>query len=462
MKILFVNWAPLWRGAQAGGGVNVYVQAMSSELAKRGHQVYAVNAGFSYDLLLWPRIRHVRNYQQVACYEILNSPVIAPGFFNLHRPQSDVQNTVIETLFQRLLKRLQPDVVHFNNIEGFSGQCIALARQFGARVIYSLHNYHPLCNQVNLLYQNRTVCNDFNAGQKCTTCLPQPAAPWRQHWRRRLIYYVRDLPYLKRWYNRVAPVAPDVAGRSALPAQCFQQRRTDLIQCLNQADQLLAVSSWVRDKFVQYGLDANKTKVNTIGSAIASRPTPAASARTVLPSLPVRLVFMGVAEPHKGLPLLLRALALLDDSQLKQLDLALYARGVHSLAASWQPLQQKLAVLTVQDGYQYEAIPDLLADRHLGIVAPIWWDNAPQVVFELLALQVPVLGARIGGIPDFVSDDHNGRLFAPDDAADLATKLCQIIESPQRINVWRHNIRPMKTLAQHADELENIYADRRH
>ena len=466
MKILFVNWAPLWRGAQAGGGVNVYVQAMASALAQRGHQVSAVNAGYSYDALLRPRLRRARLFQGIKCYEIINSPIIAPGFFNAHKPLSDVQETHIEAVFQRLLDRLQPDIVHFNNIEGFSGHCIPLAKAAGARVIYSLHNYHPLCNQVNLLYQNRTPCTDFQQGQRCVDCLPAVPPRWRQQLRRRIIYYIRNLPQAQRLRRIASPSTATLAAaatpvRAAVSAQQFRQRRTELVACLNQADLLLAVSSWVRKVYVEYGLQPDKVRVNAIGSAIAAlgRARPARPPKPA--QTPLRLVFMGVADIYKGLPLLLQALAQLEDAELKQIDLALYAREIDRLEPAWRPLQTRLAALHIQDGYRYTDIPELLADRDLGVVAPIWWDNAPQVVFELLALGVPVLGARIGGIPDFVSDGRNGLLFEPDNAADLAAKLRQALREPDFINRMRAGIQPMKTLTEHADELEVFYSGHR-
>ncbi|MCB1815759.1 MAG: glycosyltransferase, partial [Candidatus Competibacteraceae bacterium] len=236
------------------------------------------------------------------------------------------------------------------------------------------------------------------------------------------------------------------------------QRRTELVACLNQADLLLAVSSWVRKVYVEYGLQPDKVRVNAIGSAIAAlgRARPARPPKPA--QSPLRLVFMGVADIYKGLPLLLQALAQLEDAELKQIDLALYAREIDRLEPAWRPLQTRLAALHIQDGYRYTDIPELLADRDLGVVAPIWWDNAPQVVFELLALGVPVLGARIGGIPDFVSDGRNGLLFEPDNAADLAAKLRQALREPDFINRMRAGIQPMKTLTEHADELEVFYS----
>lgn len=462
MRILFVNWAPLWRGTEAGGGVNGHVHAMACRLAERGHELHAVNAGYSYDLTVLPRIRRARRHRGVNCHEIVNSPVLAPGYFNFAAPLQDVEEPRIERLFDRLIDRLRPQVVHFHNIEGFSGRCIELAGRLGARVICSLHNYHPLCNQINLLYRNQTPCTDFNRGRRCLNCMPAPPPRWRHRLRRRLIYYLRALPGAERlrpWLRRPAGQSPTRPSthHAAVPAAHYAERRRRLVECLNRADRLLAVSSWVRRIYVEHGVDPARITVNTLGSAMAehnhrSIDRRSGAARTVL-----RLMFLGVAEPHKGLPLLIEALERMTDDELRRIDLALHARGVYTLNARLNRLRPHLAGLTLSDGYRHSTLPELLADRDLGVVVPIWWDNAPQVVFELLALRVPVLGAAIGGIPDFVEDGTNGLLVAPNDPAALADGLRRALADPALIDRLRAGIHPMKTLAEHADELEAFY-----
>lgn len=462
MRILFVNWAPLWRGTEAGGGVNGHAHAMACCLADRGHDIHAVNAGYSYDLTGLPRIRRARHHRGVICHEIVNSPALAPGYFNFAAPLQDVCEPRIERLFSRLIDRLRPQVVHFHNIEGFSGRCVALAGRHGARVICSLHNYHSLCNQINLLYRNRTPCTDFDQGRRCLNCMPPPPPRWRHRLRRRLIYYLRSLPgaeQLRPRLRRPAPQEPTTMptpGTSA-PASHYAERRQQLVECLNRADRLLAVSSWVRKVYVEHGVDPARITVNTIGSTIAEHGRRGVDRRPGADHAVLRLVFLGIAEPHKGLPLLIDALEQMTDIELARIDLALHARGVHTLDARLSRLRPRLAGLTLSDGYRHSALPELLVDRDLGVVSPIWWDNAPQVVFELLALGVPVLGAAIGGIPDFVEDGVNGLLFTPNDPDALAGRLRWVLADPDLIDRLRTGIRPMKTLAEHADELEAFY-----
>ena len=48
----------------------------------------------------------------------------------------------------------------------------------------------------------------------------------------------------------------------------------------------------------------------------------------------------------------------------------------------------------------------------LAVIVPSeWYENAPISVLEALAFGKPVVGARIGGIPEMIDEGVNGYLF---------------------------------------------------
>ncbi|OGD27400.1 MAG: hypothetical protein A2Y56_03420 [Candidatus Aminicenantes bacterium RBG_13_63_10] len=61
-----------------------------------------------------------------------------------------------------------------------------------------------------------------------------------------------------------------------------------------------------------------------------------------------------------------------------------------------------------------------------------WYENAPLMVLESFALGKPVVGARIGGIPELVRDGETGLLFEPGDAEDLRRKISALASNPGR------------------------------
>jgi glycosyltransferase involved in cell wall biosynthesis len=59
-----------------------------------------------------------------------------------------------------------------------------------------------------------------------------------------------------------------------------------------------------------------------------------------------------------------------------------------------------------------------------------WYENAPLSVLESFAMGKPVIGARIGGIPELVEEGVTGWLFESGDAQALAEVLRQVAGAP--------------------------------
>jgi glycosyltransferase involved in cell wall biosynthesis len=57
-----------------------------------------------------------------------------------------------------IVRRVRPDLVHTNNLPGFSTAIWAVARRQGVPVVHTLHDYHLLCPRVTLLRPDGTPC----------------------------------------------------------------------------------------------------------------------------------------------------------------------------------------------------------------------------------------------------------------------------------------------------------------
>lgn len=82
---------------------------------------------------------------------------------------------------------------------------------------------------------------------------------------------------------------------------------------------------------------------------------------------------------------------------------------------------------------------DLVAEYHRAsvVVLPSTSDaeSFGMVLAEANACQRPVVGSRIGGIPDFLHDGENGLLARPGDAVDLAEKIITILHDKEYANL---------------------------
>jgi glycosyltransferase involved in cell wall biosynthesis len=138
---------------------------------------------------------------------------------------------------------------------------------------------------------------------------------------------------------------------------------------------------------------------------------------------PFTIGFIGRIVPEKGLETLLDAVAklpptgwqfLIAGKVFPPLDLKTLQARTEGLPVKW------LGVVPATDFYPQI---DLL------VVPAIWADPGPLVVHEAFANAVPVVGARMGGITDFVEQDVTGWLYAPGDVGALSAILAERVRA---------------------------------
>lgn len=127
-------------------------------------------------------------------------------------------------------------------------------------------------------------------------------------------------------------------------------------------------------------------------------------------------VFAGRLAPEKGIGTLIRAAAL---SKQK-----LVIAGTGPEEAALRELAQTLGADVVFAGYlSGKALHRLIGEAKALVLPSEWYENAPISILEAYALGTPVIGARIGGIPEMILEGETGFMAAPGDVQDLATAL---------------------------------------
>jgi glycosyltransferase involved in cell wall biosynthesis len=78
---------------------------------------------------------------------------------------NDAWNNRYDTAFESLLDRVQPDVIHSNNLTGLSTEFWPIARKRGIRIVHTLRDYSLLCSRAALFKKGRD-CN-----RRCADCI---------------------------------------------------------------------------------------------------------------------------------------------------------------------------------------------------------------------------------------------------------------------------------------------------
>ena len=103
-------------------------------------------------------------------------------------------------------------------------------------------------------------------------------------------------------------------------------------------------------------------------------------------------------------------------------------------------------------------LSNILDEIDIGMCLSVWEDNGPQVVMEFLNNHVPVVGTKLGGIPDFVHDGINGYLFNPFDYREIDRIVCVLnTMTRQDLNKLKSNICRTTTTKEHCGEIDKIY-----
>ena len=278
---------------------------------------------------------------------------------------------------RRLLDHVGPvDAAHLHIYHGKQTTAILpVLRKRGIPVLHSLHEYKLAC-PVHTLQRD---------GKPCELCVRGSALNCIRH-------RCKD----------------GSLARSVVMAA--EQLTSRILGDVRWVDRFICVSDFQRQIMARAGIPEHK--LHTLHNFV---DTDAVRAK---PGHDGYLLYVGRIETLKGVPTLLQAVA----QSGHQLRIA----GDGAWRAELERRIAGLANVTYL-GFQHgEALRRLIVRAKAVIVPSEWYENCPMSVLEAKALGRPVIGARIGGIPELVSDGSDGFLFKPGNVVDLVRALAAL------------------------------------
>ncbi len=190
----------------------------------------------------------------------------------------------------------------------------------------------------------------------------------------------------------------------------------------------VAVSEAVGNGLTADGVDPSRIVVipNGVDTA-ALRETASRDACVTLAETSRRVGFVGRLEKVKGCEFFIRAAALLAADHP---DARFVVAGTGSRAGELRALAAELGLGDTVDFVGYvESAPGLLAALDV-VVVPSLSEASGLTAIEALALNVPVVASRVGGLPEVVLDGVTGLLAPPGDAGAIAGAVRRLLGDP--------------------------------
>jgi glycosyltransferase involved in cell wall biosynthesis len=151
--------------------------------------------------------------------------------------------------------------------------------------------------------------------------------------------------------------------------------------------------------------------------------------------LPLQLLFVGRVHPVKGIEYLLEALEMIDDGKAI-LNFVSFDQQGGKYAETMTPRIRKLIdrgkIRMVGQVDDVGLLIEIYRKCDVFVI-PSVWETSPTVVMEAMSVGLPVIGTKVGGIPEWVEDGVNGILVPPKDSRALFSAVTRFLEEPDLV-----------------------------
>lgn len=440
MRRMRIVQAVGWYFPDRVGGTEVYVAALSRRLRARGHEVSIVAPE--------PGAKTPRVYEHDGL-PVHRYPIPS----HLNRAQAQGRQAIDGAgWFEQWIRANPADVVHFHTlVPGLELPEVLAARSTRARIVATTHasSLGHICARGTLMHWGERLCDGLATIGKCAACelhhrgLPKIAA--------------RAVALVPPSVGRVARNIPGKPGTALGMTAAMAYNRTRHVDLIDAVDRFVVLTRAAADIVNRNGAPASKVALNRLGID-RSEPARRRAERT---TRPVRVGFVGRFDAVKGIYDLARAITALAPHTPIRIDV----RGPADTDDA-RRVRDEIAdmignhpLATIGPALGRADVAAHLAELDVLCCPSACLEGGPTVAIEAHAEGTPVIGTRIGGLAELVTDGVNGRLVAPGDWRALADVLTSMAADPaSTIDRWRTALPPPRTMDDVTADYLELYA----
>lgn len=317
---------------------------------------------------------------------------------------------------KNLIEIEKPDIVHLNNFaHQISPSVLHVFKQFKIPVVMTLMDYKVVCPTYLMLAD----------GKPCELC--------------------RGGRFYKCFTNKCTMGS---YPRSLLNAfEMYLHHK--MMKIYDNIDIYIASSDFLKEKVVEMGLRGKVVKLFNFVESGVYRPAFDWQEESA--------IYVGRISREKGVKTMIDAFSTIP------LKLKIVGDGPERAALEKYVADAgygNIAFLGYRKGKELE---DEIRKAMFTVAPSEWYENNPRAVIEAFAFGKPVIGSRIGGIPELVIDGKTGLLFTPGDSGDLRSKVMSLIGNHDSIKRMGRQARSFLEeeldSEKHYNSLMQIYGD---
>lgn len=408
MRILLVN-----KYFYRKGGAETYFFALAEGLRALGHDV----AFFS--------MQHPNNESSYwSKYFVSEKDYVGDisAFKKVQEASTLIYSFEARRKFEALLEEFKPDVIHMNNVHRQLTLSILDApylKKHHVPVVYTAHDYILLCPAYTMVNGGGAVCD---------ACL--------------------DKHFMHAVSNMCVKGSRAKSALAAMEAEFLK-----LHHSYDKIDLIIAPSQFMKNKFDEGGFASKTVAMQNFLTdsqiAMGARVANTHKFEDAQAGARPYFLFFGRLSKEKGILTLVKAFLQAagltrdadvqsDDQSIQVLpdvwDLHIVGDGpergaIEQLIASAGPQAvSRIHLLGYKSG---EELQREVGNARFTVLSSEWRENMPYSGLESLAAQTPIIGARIGGIPELVEEDKTGFTFTSGDENDLSVALLRAVSIQQ-------------------------------
>jgi glycosyltransferase involved in cell wall biosynthesis len=228
-------------------------------------------------------------------------------------------------------------------------------------------------------------------------------------------------------------------------------RNSQTAYVLKNAEALIAPTDFVRQIYASFGTPWEKIHVIPHGIRLPDMMPPKFEREDDI----LDVIYVGGISWQKGLHILVQAF-----NQLPAEHFRLTIYGDESTFPDYSARLRRLARqpeirfagrLPHQELWKALSLSDVL------VVPSLWYETASLIIQEAFAARVPVVASDIGALKERIVDEENGLSIPPGDIEALRDVLFQLQSEPGRLAALGANIRPVRSVVEHAQDVSQLY-----